>query len=198
MDGYDVTIVCGEKTLAMIENVCKDSDFLPTKSRVGKYWFLEWWDVRWLNSLPEVAAIEEVLEKLETAPSYDASRAFKQFIYDNSNECFSINMNDAGALHLSDFFAIGAVAYPGLGQRQAIDQLLFFTAQFIRDNWRNGAEARRRMGAMLMTLCLFSKTYAGSEKYVELLGQVYVMSGLEKVGVTVDEFKAVITGYIVL
>lgn len=54
----DVTIVCGEEALHLLEEVYKRYKFLPDKKKQsGDFWMLEWWDVRWDEQFPEVLSL---------------------------------------------------------------------------------------------------------------------------------------------
>lgn len=56
-----MTIVCGEETLHLLEEVYKRYEFLPDKKKQsGDFWMLEWWD----EQFPEVDEVEQVLLQL--------------------------------------------------------------------------------------------------------------------------------------
>ena len=93
----DVTIVCGEEALHLLEEVYQRYKFLPDKKKQsGDFWMLEWWDVRWDEQFPEVSGIEQVLLRLDELVTEDEGFAYKQFIFDEDDEDTKVRVNGIG------------------------------------------------------------------------------------------------------
>ena len=190
----DVTIVCGEEALHLLEEVYKRYKFLPDKKKQsGDFWMLEWWDVRWDEQFPEVSGIEQVLLRLDELVTEDEGFAYKQFIFDEDDEDTKVRVNDIGEFPLYDYFVLKSVcnsetiAAKGAAKRKAISvnaELALFLEKFLKENLWEEPLVQKQAAAVFTTACLVGDIDADTAECANLIERFYQI--LQSKGITVD------------
>ena len=166
----DVTIVCGEEALHLLEEVYKRYKFLPDKKKQsGDFWMLD----------------ELVTE--------DEGFAYKQFIFDEDDEDTKVRVNGIGEFPLYDYFVLKSVCNPetiteeGAAKRIAISveaELALFLEKFLKENSWEEPLVQKQAAAIFTTVCFVGDIGADTAECANLIERFYQI--LQSKGITVD------------
>lgn len=178
----DVTIVCGEEALHLLEGVYKKYGFLPEKKCSGDFWMLEWWDVWWDKQFLVIDGIEQVLLQLDEIVTGDERFAYKQFIFDEDEEYTRVRVNDVGENPLFGYYVQRTVYDPEMATEDEMvkkaeinvtEELILFLKEFLRENsWREPL-VQKQARAIFATVCMVGNIEPDTAECDNLLAEIY-------------------------
>ena len=124
--GYrsDVTIMCEEDAYALFEKAIKNGGLMPAgisriKIRNRFCYYLNWHWVKWYESYPEIAAIDQVCRELQEKDEEYEGYGFKKILIgeDNATEEYC---NDTGLDLFDEFYIITDFNIPLGEERQTV------------------------------------------------------------------------------
>lgn len=115
----NVTIVCGNGALKLLEEIYTGSAFCPEKKACGEFWLLEWRDVLWSAEFEVVSKIELLLAQLDSDATRNKDLAYKQFIFGNAETDIWVRSNEMGFEELSGFCVQRTVMTPKISRKES-------------------------------------------------------------------------------